>query len=71
MFKTVLAMVLERRFSFQSLTLEALMTQKTGKDGEWWGKAVIFNKANVSVFLVSGVPQDNYFKGHENSFIKV
>lgn len=47
------------------------MTQKTGKDGEWWGKAVIFNKANVSVFLVSGVPQDNYFKGHENSFIKV
>lgn len=41
------------------------MAQKTGKDGEWWGKAVIFNKANVSVALVSGVSQGNYFKGRE------
>lgn len=65
LFKTVLVMVLERRFSFKSFTLEALIAQKTGKDGEWWGKAVIFNKANVSVALVSGVSQDNYFKGRE------
>ena len=58
-------MALERRFSFQSLTLKALMAHKAGKDGEWWEKAVIFNKANVSVFLVTGMSQDNYFKGHE------